>query len=253
MFLSKIKRWFKYWKPIHLCWLFEKYGIPIPKYLIGTTITFDQRNFIMADDDPSSANDPDSCTFDTENADRTAQPKSTPFHIRFQIAQEGPSDAGNQNFSIWYDKDGTPSTATQVTTTSAEVQLTESVGGAALADGDACDTRKCTAQAETWQDGSYLETSDETGKIDVDAGFYTEIQFCLQLLPAASGTYYFYCYTEGAVFTGTYDEVPEVTPAVSDENINVNEAPAAVDAVSPAMGDFEVSVADCPKPIDRVK
>lgn len=32
---EKFKHWFKNWKPIHLCWWFEKYGWKIPKYLIG--------------------------------------------------------------------------------------------------------------------------------------------------------------------------------------------------------------------------
>lgn len=31
--------WFKRWKPIHLCWLFYKYGWKIPPYLIGMTTT----------------------------------------------------------------------------------------------------------------------------------------------------------------------------------------------------------------------
>ena len=33
--IQKSKRKLENWKPIHLCWLFEKYGWKIPKYLIG--------------------------------------------------------------------------------------------------------------------------------------------------------------------------------------------------------------------------
>jgi hypothetical protein len=207
----------------------------------------------MADDDPSTANDPDSCTFDSENSHRTAQPKSTAFHIRIQVAEDGGNNAGNYNWSLWYDKDNTPSTATQVTTTSAEVQLVASTGGANLDDDDACDTRKCSAQAETWMNGLYIETSDETGKQDLDANYYSEHQFCLQLLAAASGKYYFFLRGEGAVLNGTHDNVPEVTAAVSDENANVSDAPTGADSITAQMGDLEVSVADCPKPIDKLK
>lgn len=27
------------WKPIHLCWWFEKHGLPVPRYFIGLTTT----------------------------------------------------------------------------------------------------------------------------------------------------------------------------------------------------------------------
>lgn len=33
--MKKFLEWFKNWKPIHLCWLFKKIGLPIPQYLIG--------------------------------------------------------------------------------------------------------------------------------------------------------------------------------------------------------------------------
>jgi len=35
VFKVGFSRWIKSWKPIHLCWLFEKYGLAVPKYLIG--------------------------------------------------------------------------------------------------------------------------------------------------------------------------------------------------------------------------
>ena len=28
-------KWLKEWKPIHLCWWFEKHNLPIPPYFIG--------------------------------------------------------------------------------------------------------------------------------------------------------------------------------------------------------------------------
>jgi hypothetical protein len=33
--LLKFSKWLKEWKPIHLCWLFRKYNLPIPPYFIG--------------------------------------------------------------------------------------------------------------------------------------------------------------------------------------------------------------------------
>jgi len=36
---KEFKHFLKTWKPIHLCWLFEKYGLPIPKYFIGGAAT----------------------------------------------------------------------------------------------------------------------------------------------------------------------------------------------------------------------
>lgn len=35
IFKRPFKQWLRQWKPIHLCWLFEKLNLPIPKYFIG--------------------------------------------------------------------------------------------------------------------------------------------------------------------------------------------------------------------------
>ena len=34
-YIKKLHSKLKLWKPIHLCWLFEKFDLPIPPYLIG--------------------------------------------------------------------------------------------------------------------------------------------------------------------------------------------------------------------------
>ena len=42
---------FKAWKPIHLCWWFEKHGWSIPPYLIGGQPVTDGSNYGHSDDD----------------------------------------------------------------------------------------------------------------------------------------------------------------------------------------------------------
>ena len=209
--LSKWHKRFKAWKPIHLCWWFKKHGLPVPPYLIGGSPIVDHRNYIFADDDPSGANDPDSCTFDTENTPRTGVVIDTPLHIRIQVAEDNGGTLNNANIQLWYDQDNSPTTATQVTTASSIVELTPSVGGSNLDDDDPCNTIKCTSQAETWQDGLYLETSDETGKHALSANNYSEYQFCIQFLTGASGDYFFFLREGGSDLTGSYDNVAKIT------------------------------------------
>jgi hypothetical protein len=47
--IKKLKRRFELWKPIHLCWWFEKHGWKIPKYLIGNPGTEDLTGYTEND------------------------------------------------------------------------------------------------------------------------------------------------------------------------------------------------------------
>ena len=76
------------WKPIHLCWLFNRMGWRIPKYFVGTNPNLVQTHFEFGDNDNSTA---DNCTFDTEVADRVDgeggnQVSDVPFMVSFHPA-----------------------------------------------------------------------------------------------------------------------------------------------------------------------
>jgi len=55
--LKRSKRWFRNWKPIHLCWWFRKHGWKVPKYLIGhtpwdvSTAVYDNKSKYVGDKD----------------------------------------------------------------------------------------------------------------------------------------------------------------------------------------------------------
>jgi len=102
MFLDKLHNFnkrLKQWKPIHLCWLFEKYGLPVPPYFIGGTIALDQRNYILGDDDNA---DPDLCTWDVENTPRTSQAKEVNFMVRLQVANDGGLNTNTIDWELYY-------------------------------------------------------------------------------------------------------------------------------------------------------
>ena len=79
--LKRFHNWLLNWKPIHLCWLFRKFGWPIPKYLIGAglNVYVDQTGWVIMDDDGDG--DPDNCTADTPGVTRTGQAKETNFMV----------------------------------------------------------------------------------------------------------------------------------------------------------------------------
>lgn len=194
---------FRKWKPIHLCWLFKKLGLPIPRYLIGAVPVIDQRNYIFAEDDNA---DPDNCTFDAlENTPRAAQALDINVMVRLQVAEDGGDATLNKEWQLFYNTVDDEDTAVQVTTLTNPAMV-----NGTPADGAAVDVEKCSAQPEAWMNGLYCE-SDETSKIILGANENTEFQFCIKFTAGASGDYYFYIFWNNAKLTGTYDNVAKIT------------------------------------------
>ena len=199
--LKRLHNWLKDLpKFIHLCWWFELHGLPIPPYFVGGGATLDQRNWIIGADDNA---DPDACTFGTENTATTGQAKTSNFMLRFQIAEDGGGGASNSTIQLYYSTTDDPGTAVQVTTVSAIVQLSNGTPD----DLDPCATNVMSAQAETYQNGSYIDTSDQVPKHTINANNYSEYQMCLQFLAGAGDEteYFFWVFVKGSQVDGTYN------------------------------------------------
>jgi len=84
-YLSKQHSRFKAWKPIHLCWWFEKHNLPIPPYLIGGVKASYQRYWIIGEQPGTPVSNPDNVTWGTEN---TSASKSigTQFFVRISVS-----------------------------------------------------------------------------------------------------------------------------------------------------------------------
>ncbi len=207
-FLNKLKQW----KPIHLCWLFRKFGLPIPPYFIGAANqVLDQRNYNIGDDDNA---DPDLCTWDGNSTPRVGQAKEVNFMVRLQVANDGTGDAAPGNWQLYYNTVDDEDTAIQVTTISGVVAITNGTPN----DQVNCNSLVCSDQAEEWSDGIFTDASDESGERDLDQAHFTEYQFCVQFDTTAGGKidYYFYLFFNGAKLNGTYDNVAKVTTAAID-------------------------------------
>ncbi|KPL05613.1 hypothetical protein AMJ85_11590, partial [candidate division BRC1 bacterium SM23_51] len=95
---SDISKFLREWKPIHLCWWFEKHGWPVPPYFVGTSPAIEQTHFNIGDDDNT---DPDACTFDGEDTDRADQVKSSNFMVRLQAAETNGAAINNANWQLY--------------------------------------------------------------------------------------------------------------------------------------------------------
>jgi len=229
--LVEAHRRFKAWKPIHLCWWFEKHGLPIPPYLIGGAPYGECAHWIFGDDDNS---DPDLCTWDVEDTGRTDQAKTSNFMVRLQTAGV---NQNNRNWELWYNTTDDPSTATQVTTSDSIVQITNGTP----TDGTATTENVMTAHASyTWLDGNYFDTSNESGNYSINSE-YTEFQWCVQLTASAgdSTTYYFWImYDDGLQL----DSYPATTCNVTTEaGVTTVSGSITADAVVTAASQGSVS------------
>ena len=211
---------FKQWKPIHLCWWFKKHNLPIPPYLIGTAAVTEQVHYFLGADDPSVEDDPNSITWNPAGEDSSvnyqAVAKESKFHIRIQVAETAGGGLSNANFSLYYHEATDNSTnATEALTAadSRHVQIVDSTGGELIADLTAITVAKCTAPVggESWVNGACVDESDETGKFGLDDQ-YTEIQWCVQFTPSATGgeIYYFYIRHDDNE-CDTYSKKPAIT------------------------------------------
>lgn len=188
----------KKWKPIHLCWLFEKYGLPIPKYLIGGASKRYQDHYKIGDDDSA---DPDTCTFDALDTIRTGQAKNENLMVRIQVHGETAGSA-TATWQLYYNTSDTEVGATKVTTISTVVKL---VSGTPT-DGDPTNGSTVVFDASgsyDWHDGEYSE-SDDSDKLVLEQDHYTDLQWCVQFDDDAGDetTYYFFVKRSDSDLTG---------------------------------------------------
>mgnify|MGYP000008085863 CR=1 FL=1 len=197
---------FKAWKPIHLCWWFEKHGLPIPPYLIGGSGHFEQGYWAIAPDDPSTIDDPSSCSFDKYPYEETVMIRDIK-HLRIDFGETGGANAKG-NLQLWTNNTNDFSTATQVTTSSSPVKIVPDANNM-LADAIRTTTSVCVnAIQATVIDGYYIDASDESPKIDF-GGCQAEMQFCIQWDDTAKhGEYhYFFLALDGTGFDEIHDVI----------------------------------------------
>lgn len=151
--------------------------------------TLDQESWRIGDDDNA---DPDACTWRGScGSAGYSYPINTPFMVRITVANKGNKTSGSETWSLWRSANAsTPVTPTQVTTSSALVEIT----GGTPTDGAATDAEVC-AGTGTRVNGEYNDANDTITGFELLANGEdqcTEFQFCVQFLSGASGTYYFY-------------------------------------------------------------
>ena len=212
---SKIHKFLLEWKPIHLCWLFEKLGLPVPKYFIGgpAVPNIEQVHWKIGDNDNA---DPDGCTFDALDTTRTGQAKSSPFMVRLQITNDG-DPALNSIFQLYYNDSDTTTGAVQVGAALDGNVKVDSVLGEPTdqAVTDVSSTVFDNTGSFTWQNGRYDEIDAATEKLLLAENYYTDFQFCVQFTADAANetTYYFFMYEGGVPIQG-YNSSAKVTTAV---------------------------------------
>lgn len=180
-------------------------------------VVLDQRNYIIGDDDNA---DPDLCTWDAENTPRIEQIKEANFMLRIQVANDGDAKVDPAIWTFLYNTVNDPDTATQITTVSATIAISNGTP-ANLA---SMDENVCTEQPESWINGIYIDTSDSVDKT-MGSNKYFELQCCVQFDDTAEDgqDYYFFMFYNGAKLNGTYDNVAKVTTETGDLNINVHD------------------------------
>jgi len=215
--LNRFHNWLLNWKPIHLCFVFEYFGWPVPKYFIGggSGPYLIQDHWAIGDDDNA---DPDNCTFDTTDTTRTDQAKEENFMIRIQVINDA-NDSTALQWQLYYNDSDDASTAVQVgTALDSDIQVDSSLGTPAeeAAVGD-YDVVFDNTENLTWMDGEYDEIDGGISKFMLEAGKYTDFQFCVQLTELAQDeqTYYFFIRYGGAELD-SYQRSAKVTSAESE-------------------------------------
>jgi len=226
-FSERLKYWLRHWKPIHLCWWFEKHGWKVPKYFIGATSNYNLTHFVFGTD--SGTTDPDTQTFGTEDDPVTSKAKETPFFIRFQVRETGGKAGANSYWQLYYNTTNDPATADQVTTTGDGVVKIVDDPGSNIANFAATDTRVMSEWVgETFISGEYVDNADDTNsKHQLDSSDvlgYIEFQWCVQFESGAGdGTdYYFYPRCLDAEMD-SHSVHPKITTAVSS-TVNINQS-----------------------------
>ena len=167
-----------------------------------------QDHFKIGDDDNA---DPDLCSFDALDTERTGQEKNANFMIRIQV-HNAVADSAAAAWNLYYNDEDDPETATKVTTASTVAKIVDGTPADAVATDDH-DVVYDASGSYTWADGEYSE-SDDTDKLGLTTDYYTDFQWCVQFdnNAADNTTYYFYVRRADSELDG-YSQVAKVKTA----------------------------------------
>lgn len=215
--LKKLHNLLLNWKPIPLCWWFEKHGWKIPKYLIGAGSSPNvlQTGWIIGDDDNA---DPDGCSWDEVNTARTNQAKQENFMVRIQMTNNG-GDQDVSQYQLYYNDADTTDGAVQVGAELRGDVHVDSVGGTPLDQAVVNDPEVISDQEPdfTWMDGEYDEVDASLAKFIFEADYFTDSQFCVQFTSLAydEHSYFFFMMRANDVLDGYPASGAEVATAAA--------------------------------------
>jgi hypothetical protein len=186
-----------------------------------TVAVLDQYSWIIGDNDNATA---DSCTWDTEKVKRTGQAKESPFMIRIRVDETSSNPTLSKNWQLYGYTSDTPGSATLIDTgtTTAWAQI---VGGQPTHGDGTGDIADLTDPTGSFQAGEYSE-SDETEKLLLAAGDFTDFQFCLQFTTSATGstTYYFFLRFNDAALGAHTGGGAQVETSAGVQTLTINPA-----------------------------
>lgn len=170
---SKFHQWFRDdFKPLPFCWVYEKLGKPVPKYLVGhATFTLNQVGYRFRNDDGSES------TATWKANQNTAWSPSitgdTPFRLRFELNETGAA-SGNVSAVVQYNINGVAWATAGTTTNGVRLEASSNI-----TDGVAT-TGQLTAGSGTFRAGQVRETTTAAAAT-MSGSDHTEVEFCLAL------------------------------------------------------------------------
>jgi len=170
---SKFHTWLRNdFKPIPLCWWFEKHNLPVPKYLIGHSVfTLNQVGYRFRNDNGSET----SATW-AANQNTAFNPTITgdyQFRLRFEINEVGAA-AGNASFQVQHNINGAGWATADLTTNG--VRLVDSPN---VTDGTAT-TGQLTAGTGTFRAGQFRDTVTPAA-VTYSGSDHSEVEFSIML------------------------------------------------------------------------
>lgn len=204
---------FKRWKPLHLCWWFEKHNLPIPPYLIGGGSSLEQTRFKWSYDNGTSSTNPN---VRNKIADVNAFPGEWPsnqdcrVHLRIQVAETGGKGV-DFTPALYVNTVNDPSTAYHVDGSNSMAELIDDRPGL-LADLTRI-TSSVLGYDYSWVDGYYVDDSSVLPTVTL-GGQCIEFQFCLNILTEGThsfgDTYYFFLKDVNDGALDVYTNVPTI-------------------------------------------
>lgn len=179
--LKNFKKRLKRWKPVHLCWLFEKLHLPIPKYLIGAA----SGTVILAGSRIANATRTWQADEDLDVADWT---KTNDFIFAIALETEAGKKASKTVSIRWRNKtDGGNFVALSDSGELTWTGTTDLVNDNALIEGEA----GCTPSgAQTWMDGVEREGANDVVFDTNTVDYWSEYHWAIDCSGAHDGDEY---------------------------------------------------------------